>query len=114
MHERVREPVLLLLTRVLDRLDKIDGDEVAERGLRRFGIGRNGEEERLVEDNAEDGGLLEQASSVFGDSVDAGEKQPLQRGRHVHRLASRCAYPATALMNEHSRAHQVTKDLLNE
>ena len=38
----------------------------------------------------------------------------MQRGRNVHRLASRRARPAIALANEHALAHQAADDLLDE
>ena len=115
VHERVREPVAVALAAVPDLLDQIGLDEAVERGL--GGLSHRSQcaqEQRLVEHHPQHGRLLQQAPGVGGKPVDAGEQQPVQRGRNVHRLAGRRARPAIALANEHALAHQAADDLLDE
>ena len=115
VHERVREPVAVALAARV----RPAGSDRLRRGGRapasaRVAIGRNGTEQRFVEHYPEHRRLLEQAPGVGGKPVDAGEEQPVQRGRNVHRLAGRRARPAIALANEHALAHQAPDDLLDE
>ena len=114
VHERVREPIPVSRALVPDHLDEIGLDEPIDRRLARAGLDRDVSEERLVEHRPEHGRLLEQAPGIGGQPVDAGEEQPVKRGRDVHRLARRRAYPVIALADEHALAYQAPDDLLDE
>jgi hypothetical protein len=95
-------------------LDEIGCDEPLEPALTSVGVSRDGAQQDLVELGPDDRGVLQQAPGSGGQPVDAGEEQPLQSGRHVHRLAGRQARPGIALTGEYALPHQAPDDLLDE
>src|SRR6516225_8025540 len=114
MHERVFEAVTCVLSAIAELLDQIGLDKAVDCGFPALCSRCYALQKPAVELGTQYGCLLEEASVIWGNTVNTGQQESLQRRGNFYGFASSRTLPAIPLTDKIPLAEQAASDLLNE